>query len=215
MYEGETVMRKQITILLALLTGLSVGSLYAGKPVADYAVFTAVTSGAVTGFWVSKEYRISDKTTGINFNKRGGNIELSFSEAFIHQFDKPGDSEAGHAESAGHYCFGDPDLGATAQIHEMGFGKDSDMVMNLWIHAPNSNPNDDEEIYYALRLYNTDEPAWDELFPPDTAGSVNTATSWEMRTTSNSYLKHEPCLGSGDFTFPGGEDVDIEITRLP
>ena len=208
-------MRKQITILLALLTGLSVGSLYAGKPVADYAVFSAETTGAVVGLWESKEYRISDKTTDINFNKRGGNIELSFSEAFIHQFDKPGDSKADHEKSAGHYCFGDPDLGATAQIHEMGFGKNSDMVMNLWIHAPNSNPNDDEEIYYTLRLYNTGEPAWDPSFPPDNTGSVNMATSWEMGTASKSYLNHEPCLGSGDFKFLGGEDVDIEITRLP
>ena len=96
----------------------------------------------------------------------------------------------------------------------MGFGKDSDMVMNLWIHAPNSNPNDDEEIYYALRLYNTDEPAWYPSFPPDTTGSMNTATSWEMGTASKSYLKHEPCVGSGDFTFPGGKDVEIVIKRL-
>ena len=208
-------MRKQITILLVLMICFSAGSLYAGKPVADYVVFSAETTGAVIGLWESKEYRTSDKTTGIGFNKRGGNTRLYFSDAFIHQFDNVVPGSTYHEESAGHYCFGDPDLGATAQIHEMGFGKDSDMVMNLWIHAPNSNPNDDEEIYYALRLYNTDEPAWDPSFPPDTAGSVNTATSWEMRTTSNSYLKHEPCLGSGDFSFPGGENVEIEIKRLP
>ena len=212
-------MKKQITILVVLMICFSTESLFAGKPVADYAVFTAGVSGAVNGFWTSKEYKISDKTTGINFNKSGGTSYLYFSHSFIHEFDEYSPGDADHMDGAGHECFGNGDaldfLGGTAQIHEMGFGKDSDMVMNLWIHAPNSNPNDDEEIFYALKLYNTDEPAWYLSFPPDTTGSVNTATSWEMLTTSNSYLKHEPCLGSGDFSFPGGENVEIEIKRLP
>ena len=208
-------MKKQIIVLLILMYCLSAGSLYAGKPVADYAVFSAETFGSVAGLWESKEYKISDKTTGIGFNKRGGNFRLYFSDAFIHRFDNVAPGSTDHEESAGHYCFGSPDLGATAQIYEMGSGKNSDLVMRLWIHAPNSNPHDDEEIFYLLELYNAGEPDWDPLFPPDKAGSVNTAISWEMRTTSNSYLNHEPCLGSGDFSFPGGEYIEIEVKRLP
>ena len=212
-------MRKQFTVLLILMTGLTVGSLFAGKPVADYAVFSAETTGAVVGLWESKEYKVSDKTTGINFNKRNGTFRLYFSDSFIHQFDEYLPREEGHEDGAGHECFGVGGstgfLGGTAQIQEMGFGKNGDMVMSLWIHAPNKNPDDDEEIFYVLELYNADEPPWDPSFPPvGTDVSVNTATSWEMRTTSNSYLQHEPCLGSGDFSFPGGENVDIEIKRL-
>jgi len=212
-------MKKQITTLFILMACFSAESLYAGKPVVDYAVFSAETTGAVIGLWESKEYRISDDATGINFNKRGGTFRLYFSHSFIHEFDDFSPGDQGHELGAGHECFGDGDtgdfLGGTAQIHEMGFGKDSDKVMNLWIHAPNMNPNDDEEIFYVLELFNTYEPAWDPSFPPDISGSVNTATNWEMRTTSKSYLKHEPCLGSGDFSFPGGENIVIEVKRLP
>jgi hypothetical protein len=211
-------MNKHTAILLGFIICFSNGYVYAGKPVADYAVFTAEISGAANGLWTSKEYRISDKTTGINFNKSGGTAYLYFSEEFIHAFDQYSPGDPDHEQGAGHECFGnsgpDPSLGGTAQIQEMGFGRDSDMVMNLWIHAPNMNPNDDEEIFYVLELFNTAEPAWDPSFPPDTFGSVNTATSWEMRTTSKSYLKLEPCLGSGD-SFPGGESIGIEIKRLP
>ena len=209
-------MKKQITILLVLMTCFLAESLYAGKPVVDYAVFSAETTGAVIGLWESKEYRVTDSTTGINFNKRGGTFRLYFSHSFIHEFDEFTPDHPDHEGGAGHECFGNGDTGdflrGTAQIHEMGFGKDSDKVMNLWIHAPNSNPYDDEEIFYALGLFNTGEPAWDPIFPPDTLGSVNTATSWEMRTASKSFLKHEPCVGGGDFSFPG---VIIEVKRLP
>ncbi len=212
-------MKKQITIVLALLCCFSAQSLLAGKPVADTAVFSAELSGLVNGFWTSKEYKISDRTTSIVFNKQGGTQYLYFTDAFIHEFDNVSPGSNSHELSAGHQCFGQGNaandfLGGTAHVNQMGFGKDSDLVMSLWFHAPNSNPNDNEEIFYVLDLYNTSEPAWDPSFPPDSYGSVNSATSWKMRTTSNSYLKLEPCIGSGD-SFPGGASLEIEIKRLP
>lgn len=205
-------------ILSGLLLCFSAGTLYAGKPVSETGKFTAETSGAITGFWTSKEYKYSDKTTGINFNAQGGTAYLYFSHAFIHEFDEYSPGDPGHENGAGHECFGNGDsgdfLGGTAQIQEMGFGRDSDLVMNLWIHADNANPDDEEIIFYVLELYNADEPAWDGGFPPDTTGSVNFASSWNLRTTSKSYQKLEPCRGSGD-QFPGGEDLTITIKRLP
>ena len=203
-------------ILSGLLVCFSAGTVYAGKPVAETGKFTAETSGAINGLWVSKEYKYSDKTTGINFNAHGGTAYLYFSHEFIHEFDGSSPDAPDHEDGRGHQCFGNSgdSLTGTAQIQKMGFGKDSDLVMGIWIHAANANPDDEEVIFYVLELYNADEPAWDGGFPPDTSGSVNYASSWNMRTTSNSYLKHDPCLGSGN-SFPGGEDLEITIRRLP
>jgi hypothetical protein len=210
-------MNMRIFILTGLLVCFSAGTVYAGKPIAETGKFTAETSGAINGFWTSKEYKYSDKTTGINFNAHGGTAYLYFSHEFIHEFDEYTPDHPDHEEGAGHECFGNGDsgdfLGGTAQIQKMGFGKNSDLVMGLWIHADNANPDDEEIIFYVLELYNADEPAWDGGFPPNTSGSVNYASSWNMRTTSNSYLKLDPCLGSGD-SFPGGEDLEITIKRL-
>jgi len=211
-------MKTQILILFGLIVCFSAGSLYAGKPIAETGRFTAETSGAITGFWTSKEYKYSDKTTGIGFNAHGGTAYLYFSHAFIHEFDEYSPDDIGHLNGAGHKCFGNGNSGdflrGTAQIYKMGSGKDSDKIMNLWIHADNANPDDAEIIFYLLELYNADEPAWDGGFPPNTSGSVNYATSWSMDTTSKSYQKHDPCRGSGG-SFPVGEDVTFTIKQLP
>ena len=211
-------MKTQILILFGLIVCFSAGSLNAGKPIAETGRFTAEISGAINGFWTSKEYKYSDKTTGIGFNAHGGTAYLYFSHAFIHEFDEYSLDDDDHLDGAGHKCFGNGNSGdflrGTAQIYKMGSGKNSDKVMNLWIHADNANPADDEIIFYLLELYNEDEPAWVEGFPPDTSGSWNYATSWSLRTTSNSYLKHDPCEGSGG-SFPGDEDVKFTIKRLP
>jgi hypothetical protein len=197
-------MKTNTVMILVLVTSLAAGPLAAGKPTASYGRFAAEVTGAVQGAWTSKEYKLTNKDDQMNFNASGGNHYLYFSAAFINGF----------GALRGPECFSG-DLGGTAQIYEGGSGKDADHLMTIWIHAPNADPNDNELIYYALDLFNTNWWPWSGLFLPKPGGgwSSNTATSWEMRTAGRGYLKHDPCIGQGDF-FPGGEVVNISIKRL-